>query len=197
MPLYDPIVARDGKIRSAILGAIVLYAVAMLVFTDRAVLIGSRPLVMPGESIPLSAAPAGYLDALDQHGVHSPKLSHSPLYLWRMPALAPRVERRPLAPDRLHFGFSVVETSILGAPYWFSKDDGYVVYYETLREYVYAPVTEDYMRQVKLPGPVPLSRQSFLWWQHVWGWVFPLALAGWGWFELGAMRRKRDAEGII
>jgi hypothetical protein len=193
MPLDDPIVARDGKIRSAILGVIVLYAVAMLLFTNRAVLIGSRPWIMPGESIPLSQAPAGYLDALDQYGVHSPKLSHGPLY----PQRAPRVERRPLAPDRLHFGYSIIETSILGAPYWYSKDDGNVVYYETLREFVYAPVNEDYMRQIKLPGPMPLSRQSFAWWRHVWGWIFPLGLAGWGWFELGAMRRKRAAEGLI
>lgn len=197
MPLGDPIVARDAKIRSAMIGVIVLYAATLLLFTPRAVLIGSRPWIMPGASIPLSRAPAGYLDALDQYGVHSPKLSHSPLYLWRMPKFGPRIERRPLAPDRLHFGYAIIETSILGAPYWYSKDDGYVVYYETLREFVYAPVTEDYMRQVKLPGPMPLSRQRFPWWRHVWGWIFPLALAGWGWFELGAMRRKRAAEGFI
>jgi hypothetical protein len=195
--LDEPVVARDAKIRSAILGLIVLYAVAMLLFTNRAILIGSRPWIMPGASIPLGRAPVGYLDALDQYGVHSPKLSHSPFYLSRMPVPVPRIERRPLAPDRLHFGYSIAETSILGAPYWYSKDDGYVVYYETLHEFVYAPVNEDYMRKVHLPGPMPLSGQAFPWWRHVWGWVFPIALAGWGWFELGAMRRKRAAEGII
>lgn len=194
----DPIVARDQHIRSAILGVIVLYAAAVLLFTDRAVVIGSRPLVMPGASIPVSAAPKGYVDALDQYGVHSPKLAHSPFYLARKPGIAPPpVERAPIAVERLHFGYSIVETSILGAPYWYSKDDGYVVYYETLREYVYAPVTDDYMRQVKLPGPTPLSRQSFPWRRHVWGWIFPLALAGWGLFELGATRRRREAEGLI
>ncbi|MDF0489702.1 hypothetical protein PX554_16330 [Sphingomonas sp. H39-1-10] len=183
----DPIVARDQHIRSAILGVIVLYAAIVLMVTDRPVVIGSRALVLPGASIPVSAAPKGYVEALDQYGVHLPKQGHAP-------ALA---ERAPLTVERLRFGYSIVETSILGAPYWYRKDDGYVVYYETLREYVYAPVTDDYMRKVGLPGPKPLSRQSFAWWEHVWGWVFPLALAGWGLFEIGAARRRREAEGLI
>lgn len=183
----DPIVARDQSVRSLILGVIVLYAVLVLACTDRAVPIGSRALVMPGVSISVAAAPRGYVDALDQYGVHLPKNGGRP-----------RVsERAPLGVERLHFGYSIVETSILGAPYWYASDDGYVIYYETLREYVYAPVTDAYMRQVKLPGPTPLSRQSFAWWRHVWGWIFPLALAGWGLFEIGATRRKREAEGLI
>jgi hypothetical protein len=194
----DPIIARDGILRSVILSVIVLYAAIVLLFSDRPLLIGSKPWIMPGASIKLARAPRGYLEALDQYGVHSPKLRHPPLYMLRAPVLRPPSPNPiPVEIDTLHFGYSIVETSILGAPYWLGKDDGYVVYYEMPDEFVYAPVTDDYLRQVKLPGPKPLSSQSFAWWAHVWGWVFPLALGGWGWFEIGAMRRRREALGLI
>jgi len=186
-PDDDGVVMRDRYRRVAIAGVILLYAVAVLVFTDRDVPFGRRAMILPGASIPSSRAPAGYAAALDQYGVHLPK--HGVRAIVQSAPLAP--------PDRLHFGYSIIETSIFGAPYGFGKDDGYVVYYETLREFVYAPVNEDYMRKVGLPGPMPLSSQSFAWWRHVWGWVFPLALTGWGWFELGAARRKRAVEGLI
>ena len=183
----DAVVTRDRYRRGVIVGVILLYAVAVLVFTDRTLPFGSRAMILPGASIPTASAPAGYAEALDQYGVHLPK--HGERAIMQSAPLAP--------PDRLRFGYSGTETSILGAPYWFGKDDGYVVYYETLREFVYAPVNDDYMRKIGLPGPMPLSSQSFGWWRHVWGWVFPLALAGWGWFELGAARRKRAVDGLI
>lgn len=183
---------RDGKIRGAILGMILAYAVAVLSFTDRARLIGSRARILPGVSIPTASAPQGYAEALDRYGVHLPKRADSSM------ATSRRADAAPLAPpERLHFGYSIVETAVLGAPYWYSTDDGHVIYYETLREFVYAPVSEAYMRKVHLPGPMPLSGQAFAWWRQLWGWVFPLALAGWGWFESGAARRKRAAEGVI
>ena len=183
----DTIVVRDRYRRWGIVGMILLYMLAVLALTDRSLPFGRRALILPGASIATAAAPAGYADALDQYGVHLSKRGG-----------AGPAQSAPLAPpDRLHFGYSVMETSILGAPYWVGRDDGDVVYYETLREFVYAPVSDDYMRKVHLPGPVPLASQHFAWWGHVWGWVLPIALGGWGWFEIGAARRKRDIEGVI
>jgi hypothetical protein len=145
----DAVATRDRYRRGVIVGVILLYAVAVLVFTDRTLPFGSRAMILPGASIPTASAPAGYAEALDQYGVHLPK--HGDRAIMQSAPLAP--------PDRLRFGYSGTETSILGAPYWFGKDDGHVVYYETLREFVYAPVNDDYMRKVGLPGPMPLSSQ--------------------------------------
>lgn len=193
MALKDPVVARDDTIRSVVLGVIVLAAIGVWMFSERALVIGARSWVMEGA--PLSSTPPNYTRILDEYGVHLPKSQHTPVSMLRARVHLP--EAVEVAPNVMHFGYSIVETSVFGAPYWARKDDGYVIYYETPYEFVYAPVTDDYLRQVKIPGPKPLSSQWFPWWAHFWGWVFPIALAGWGWFELGAMRRRREAEGLI
>ncbi|MDO7842530.1 hypothetical protein [Sphingomonas immobilis] len=195
MALKDPVVARDDTIRSAILGVIVLAAIGVWMFSERPLFIGARSWVMQGVEVRPGGVSPHYARMVDEYGVHLPKSRHTPVSLLRARVRLP--EAVEAIPTDMHFGYSIIETSVLGAPYWARKDDGYVIYYETPTEFVYAPVTDDYLARVKIPAPKPVSSMSLPWWEYLWGWLFPLALAGWGWFELGAARRRREAEGII
>jgi len=50
---------------------------------------------------------------------------------------------------------------------------------------------------VKIPTAKPLNDWDFPYWQHMWGWLWLSGLIGIGLFELGALRRRREALGLI
>jgi hypothetical protein len=86
---------------------------------------------------------------------------------------------------------------VLGMPFVYRSQYGPVIYAETDHEFVIAPITDDYLRQMKIRAPGPVDSMSKPWWAYIWGWLFAAGLVGIGWFELGAARRRREALGLI
>ena len=191
-----PVIKRDETIRSVLLGMLVLGVVAVLLLSDRPLIIGDRAWVMPGDEIPAGKGPANFNRSLDTFGVHIIKARHRPSFAPKTALPAEREQSYEL-PTTLRFGYSIIETDILGMPFVPRKDFGHVIYMETPTEFIAAPITDDYLKQMKFPADKPLGLLGFPWWNHLWGWLFVIAAIGIGWFELGALRRRREALGMI
>ena len=190
-----PVIQRDETIRSILLGVFVLVTAITLVLSDRVLFYGTRSKVIPGAIVPKGALPDTFKGTLDDYGVHIPKFARRPLLSI---GAAPDQAYDTLAQATpLHFGYSIREGAAIGLPFTATTEHGHVLYYETPHEYVIAPITDDYLRQVKVPMAKPLDAGDYAYWPHLWGWLFVLALIGIGAFELGAQRRRRDALGMI
>jgi len=194
-----PEVKRDLAIRNGALGVLVILLAAVMLLSERPLVIGDRPTVLPGPEISHARLPPDYVGTLDDQGAHVPKLRHRALMAPTQPGAAQ--DRRidwttpdPATPVRL--GWSIIETDILGMPFWYRKDDGQVIYYETDREYVYGLASEDYFRQAHITAP-KLASLWQPWWRATWGWVFVLAFAAVGAFEWQAGGRRREALGML
>lgn len=200
-----PTIKRDETIRSVLIGVFVLFTACVIALSDRALIIGSRSWVLPGAALPQNVGPPKFAEAIDEYGVHIPKLHHRPLFAVaaRTPDADPREPTPGLEngestqPRPLRFGYSIRELDILGMPFLPSKEYGHVLYYETPYDFAAALATEDYLKQVRIPLAKPLSAWDFPWWQHMWGWLWLISLIGIGLFELGALRRRREALGLI
>jgi len=198
-----PTIKRDETIRSVLIGVFALATVSVIALSDRPLIIGSRSWVLPGNPMPSGVGPADFASVIDEYGVHIPKLHHRPLFAVaaRVPDADPaepvRIAADSVRPSALRFGYSVRELDILGMPFVPHKEYGHLIYYETPYEFVGAQATDDYLKQVKIPTAKPLNDWDYPYWQHMWGWVWLVGLIGIGLFELGALRRRREALGLI
>ena len=189
-----PVIVRDMRIRAALLVALVVALTVVGFLTHRAGIIGDRSWVIAGDPLPEGVGPPNFRDSIDGFGLHIMKIGH-PSMLDQQLRLMKRAPAAP-GPSPLRFGYSILETDILGMPFVPRSEYGHVIYYETPEEFVIAPATDDYLKQIRIPSK-PLSAWNFAWWRHLWGWLFVIALLGIAWFELGALRRKREALGLI
>ena len=198
-----PVIKRDELIRSLLIGGLVLALAMVLLLSDRALIIGSRSWVMPGNPMQPGVGPPDFASVIDDYGAHIPKVRHRPLFAVaaRVPDAEPREPNQAnpesARPRPLRFGYSIRELDILGMPFVPHKEYGHVIYYETPYEFVGAQATDDYLKQVKIPTAKPLNDWDFPYWQHMWGWLWLIGLIGIGLFELGALRRRREALGLI
>ena len=195
MAQQHPVIQRDDTIRSVLLGVFVLALAITIVLSDRVLFYGSRSKVIAGPVVPAAAMPADFMRVIDDYGVHIPKFARRPLLSLDKPSDVPLGSTEGATP--LRFGYSIIEGQAIGLPFRAGTEQGHVIYYETPREYVIIPITDDYLRQIKLPMTKPLDDGDYSFWPHRWGWLFVIAIAGIGWFELGAQRRRRDALGLI
>lgn len=191
-----PVVVRDETIRAVLVGLYLLALFAVLLFSNRPLLIGNMPNVVAGMAIPPGSARADASAVLDGYAVHVPKLRHAALALARL-GLVREVPFDETAPRPLSFGYSIIETDILGMPFWFRSDDGYIVYDETPDEFRTLQVMPQNLRALRITATDTLPWWQMPWWAHLWGWAFVLAGGALGLFELGAVRRRREAEGLI
>jgi len=192
---FPPRVRRLAVIRNVAFGLVVIWFWAALLLSEKPLVIGRTPLVMQGQEMPARILPPDYLDSLDQYGLHQIKLGHPPLIGGGRRTFEAVGETAPRGtPTRL--GYSIVETDIIGMPFWYTRNIGPVIYYETKDEFVCAPVTDDYFRQLKIPAP-RLDSLHWPWWNHIWGWLYVLALAATGWLAWRVNEGKREALGII
>lgn len=196
MAVKHPVVRRDEKIRSALIGVYVIVLIATIGLSERPIPIGNSPWVMPGTPIPKGSGRVGIATMLDDYGVHIPKFAHVPLLVQRA-GLTPVAAAPNAADAALAFGYSIVETDILGLPFWFRTDEGHVIYYETPGDYVTVEASDYNLKATGILATTPLASQRFAWWEHLWGWLFVVAAGGTALFELGALRRRREAEGLI
>jgi len=195
MAQKHPVIQRDETIRSILLGVFVLVTAITIVLSDRVLFYGSRSKVIAGAALPKGGLPDDFIRTVDNYGVHIPKFARRPLLSIGAPA-GPAYDTLSQATP-LRFGYSIREGAAIGMPFAAGTEHGHVLYYETPHEYVIAPITDDYLRQVKVPMAKPLDDGDYSFWPHRWGWLFVLALLGIGAFELGAQRRRRDALGLI
>ena len=102
------------------------------------------------------------------------------------------------APGPPQLGYSVREWSFLGMPFGYYTEYGHVIYTETRHELVAAQLlpraTEQFHKEL---GRDPAQGFFFPFWEHVWGWLFVLGVAAWGWLQFRSMVRAREAAGII
>lgn len=188
----DPVVRRDEAIRSGLIGTLVVLLVATIGLSERPLIIGNQPYVMAGIAATPTRPDAQAI--MDRFGIHTLKLRRRPLLLLNRPPPPPPA---PAGLPPLRFGYAIVETDVLALPFWFRRDDGNVLFYETPRDYVSVEANAYNLHSMGVTPAVPVERQGFAWWSHLWGWLFVAAAAGIGLFELGAVRRRREAEGMI
>lgn len=196
MAIKDPIVRRDDGIRSGVLGVGVLVLVVTIGLSERPLVIGNMPDIIAGESATATRPDA--VRIIDEYGVHVLKLRHRPLLYGGAPVAAlTEPDPEPNAAQPLRFGYSLIETDILGMPFWVRRDMGPVLFYEQPRDFVAVEANAYNLKSMGVTPKVPVAQQGFAWWGHLWGWLFVASAAGYGLFELGATRRRREAEGMI
>ena len=192
----EPVVRRDDGIRSALLGIGVMALGLTIGLSERPLIIGNMPDIVTGESATATRPDAARI--IDEYGVHVLKLRHPPLLL----GLAAVVVRDGSDPKKhetrpLHFGYSLIETDLLGMPFWVRRDLGEVLFYDEAQEFVAVEANDYNLKSMGMTPGTPITEQGFAWWTHLWGWLFVAAAGGYGLFELGATRRRRTAEGMI
>src|SRR3982750_3650756 len=74
-----PTIKRDETIRVVLLIVIGLVFGTIFLLSDRALIIGDRSAVVRGQTVTASAASAGFVHAVDEYGVHIPKIGHIPI----------------------------------------------------------------------------------------------------------------------
>ena len=191
-----PVVVRDELIRAILVGAFLVAVFITLLLSNRPLIIGNMPNIVAGTSIPQPAARADASAVLDDYAVHVPKLRHAALVLQRF-GLARDVPVDEAAPHPLAFGYSIVETDILGMPFWVRTDQGYVIYDETPYEFRAVPVLPVNIKALGISVADTTPGWQLPWWSHLWGWLFVAAVGGLGLFQLGAIRRRRQVEDMI
>ena len=191
-----PVIVRDETIRAVLVGLFLTALFMVLLFSNRPLVIGNMPNVVAGMKIPAANARADASEILDGYAVHVLKLRH-PALLWQRLGFARDVAVVQTAPRPLAFGYSIIETDILGMPFWFRADDGYIVYDETPNEFRTLPVLPQNLKALGITTSDALPTWQMPWWSHLWGWLFILAAVGLGLFQLGAIRRRRIVEGMI
>ena len=191
-----PVVVRDETIRAILVGLFLTAIFVVLFLSNRPLVIGTMPNVVTGMPIPPANARPDASALLDGYALHVPKMRHSALILQRL-GLTHDGPVDETAPRQLSFGYSIVETDILGMPFWFRAYDGYVVYDETPYEFRTLPVLPENLNALRITAADTLPGWRMPWWSHLWGWLFVLAGGGLGLFQLGAIRRRRGVEGII
>ncbi|GAA0329072.1 hypothetical protein GCM10009087_44120 [Sphingomonas oligophenolica] len=193
-----PTIRRDEAIRAVLLIVIGLTFGTIFLLSDRPLIIGDRSAVVRGPAVTASAASTGFVHAVDEYGVHIPKVRHVPLVTPSAFGGPPR--DLPATPDEvrtLRYGYSINELDILGMPFIPRRQYGVLLYYETPGEFVGVPAVDYNLRMAGIPVAAPLGAWDFPLWRYIWGWLFLIALLGIGFFELGALRRRREALGII
>lgn len=192
-----PVIVRDETIRAILVG-LYLTAIFLVLFTsNRPLIIGNLPNVVAGTRIPLDKARSDATRILDDEAIHVMKMRHAPLILQRLGLARDEVVVDETAPRPLAFGYSILENDVLGMPFWFRADNGYVIYDETPDEFRVVPVSPENLKALGITQPDTMPTWQMPWWQHLWGWLFVLAAIGLGLFQLGAIRRRRVVEGII
>lgn len=196
MAIANSAVERDNAIRNGLIGAGILAFALTIGLSERPLLIGNMPYVIPGAKAVATRNDAAKI--IDDYGVHILKLRHPPmLFHGLVNAIAPIITRQQNGVPALKFGSSIVETDVLGMPFWVRSDGGTVLFYETPGEYVTVEANAYNLKSMGVTPVIPVEQQRFPWWTHLWGWL-PVAAAGaYGLFELGAIRRKREADGMI
>ena len=196
MARKHPVIQRDDTIRSVLLGVFVLALALAVVLSDRPLFYGSQDDIIAGAPLPASKLPADFIRIVDDYGLHIPKLRRRPILSLEPDAPpAPIDDRANATPVR--FGYSIREGAAAGLPFRAWTDNGHVLYYETPREFVVAPVTDSYLRQVGVPMAKPLDAGDYSFWPHRWGWLFVIAAISIALFEWRAQARRRDALGLI
>lgn len=191
-----PVVVRDETIRAILVGLYLTAIFAVLLTSHRPLIIGNLPNVVAGTRIPIDKARSDATQILDDYAIHVLKLRHAPVILQRF-GLARDVVMDETAPRPLAFGYSILETDILGMPFWFRADNGYVVYDETPNEFRELPVLPQNLKALGISVQDTMPTWQMPWWAHLWGWLFVLAAVGLGFFQLSAIRRRRVVEGMI
>ena len=193
-----PTIRRDEKIRVVLLIVIWLVFGTIFLLSDRALIIGNRSAVIRGQTVTASAVSAGFVHSVDEYGVHIPKVGHVPIVT--PSAFGGPARYLPTTPDEvrtLRYVYSINELDVLGMPFIPRKEYGVLLYYETPQEFVGVPAVDYNLRMAGVSGSAPGSAWDFALWRYMWGWLFVVALLGIGFFELGALRRRRDALGLI
>ncbi len=188
----DPVVKRDETLRAIILAVMVVATGLTIILSRKPILMTDRQWVAYVAPLPAKADARVLASWIDSAGTIAEKFERKPGV--ELPALTPAsVKDAPLM-----VGYSIREKAAFGMSFAASEDEGYVIYrdrgdyFETiaLTPEGWAGVEKRAGVQFPIHGIPPL-------WKYYWGWLFFLALAGYGWFEAVAARHRREAAGVI
>jgi hypothetical protein len=111
------------------------------------------------------------------------------------------LDRRPRKAEgepKPMLGYSIREVTAAGLPMLSYKELGYVPYLEREGNFQMVPLDESGLNLLASKTGTHLETGYFFpFWNHFWGLLFLIALGGIGLFELGALRRRREALDLI
>ncbi|MFA5964403.1 MAG: hypothetical protein WC804_10335 [Sphingomonas sp.] len=188
----DPVVKRDAVLRAIILAVLMMAAGLTIKLSRKPIMMTDRSWVAYVAPLPAKADARVLANWIDNAGTVSWKYEHKPGI--ELPALTPATP----ADAPLMVGYSLREKDAFGMPFAGLTDEGWVIYrdrgsyFETI-----ALTPEGWAGVEKRAGvPFPIHGVPPLW-RYFWGWLFFVALAGYGWFEAVAARHRREAAGVI
>lgn len=121
-------------------------------------------------------------------------------------ALIPTSRLRPplarmLLPDdaatQPKLGYSVRQITFLGLPFYAYKEAGEVLYVRTPENFQIAGVGAGGVAGLEQELGQKLDVGIFPFWLYIWGWLAPLAVGLFGWFEWRNQRRRRELLGLL
>jgi hypothetical protein len=188
-----PVIKRDETIRSVLIGVVVVAAVFAILLSDKPLGLTNRPWVDPIAEIPARADLPEVKRFIQNWAYFVPKANHTPLF-----AVLDRRPRKAEGEPKPMLGYSIREVTAAGLPMLSYKELGYVLYLEREGNFQMVPLDESGLNLLASKTGTHLETGYFFpFWNHFWGLLFLVALGGIGLFELGALRRRREALDLI
>jgi len=188
----DPVVKRDETLRAVILAVMVVATGLTMVLSRKPILMSDRAWIAYVAPLPPKADARLLASWVDNQGTSSWKYEHRAGV--ELPALTPATSKD--AP--LMVGYSLREKAAFGMSFAGLPDEGWVIYRDRGDYFETIALTQEGWEGIeKRAGePFPIHGTPPLW-RYYWGWLFFVALAGYGWFEAVATRHRREAAGVI
>lgn len=181
--------------------AFVLALVSAVLFSERYIVLQSRPAIGHLASVKIPPELGDTIGALDDYGVH---MQRERSKFENMLRAANTILGHPPKPDSFDnmtapaIGYSIREWAFLGMPFGYSTEYGHVLYVRNDWGVIYSPLTDGGWAQLdKANGRDLRAGNFFPFWLHIWGWGVVLLglLTVWLWHR-GNVRR-REALGLI
>lgn len=184
-------------LKEQVLSALIIILIAILAFSDRPWMGGTRLTVSRlGEiKLPEKFGDADY--AVDRLGVHIPHPTSKAQDL--LTAIGGRHVPSQGEATAPALGYLVKEYTFLGMPMFFLPEaGGYSVYTHDTFELVAMPMTDYGLQLVNAANHRDVRDGVVIpFWNHLWGWLFVAGVAFWGWLQYRHIAKWRAETGIM
>lgn len=189
--------------RDFVLAVLAISLAAILLFSERGWLLSDqRRVVSHVADVPKTGAPglAELPYFVFRGGVHVP-VDRSKFEALMLRVTTGQEHFAPRYGDSQKWpalGYAVREWSLFGMPFAYFSEMNYVLYTQSARETVMAPLGDEGLALLRKEVGRDLT-EGFVYpfWRHLWGWLFIAGVALWGWLYHRGVLRRREELGLI
>lgn len=183
-------------LKEQVLSALIIILIAILAFSDRPWMGGTRLTVSRLAEIKLPEKFGDADNTVFRLGVHIPHPSSKAQDL--LAALGGGVQSRGEATTPA-LGYLVKEYTFLGMPIFFLPEaGGYSVYTHDSRELIAMPLSDYGLQLVNAANRRDVRDGVIIpFWNHLWGWLFVAGVGLWGWLQYRHIAKWRAETGIM